>query len=42
MHRLPALAITALEMMEFGEKYADQVIAKLKTLIVHPVHLKRL
>jgi len=32
IHRLPALAITALEMNEFGERYAEQVIKNAKKL----------
>lgn len=32
IHRLPSLAITALEMNEFGEKYADQTIRNAKSL----------
>jgi len=32
IHRLPALAITALEMNEFGKDYADQVIRNAKRL----------
>ncbi len=31
-HRLPSLAVTALEMMEFGEEYANQVVKNAKTL----------
>ncbi len=32
IHRFPALGITALEMLEFGEKYAEQVIRNARTL----------
>ncbi len=32
IHRLPSLAITALEMNEFGEEYANQVIKNAKVL----------
>jgi len=32
IHRFPALGITALEMMEFGEEYAKQVISNSKAL----------
>ncbi len=32
LHRLPALAITALEMKYFGEAYADQVVRNAKAL----------
>lgn len=32
IHRLPALAVTALEMNEFGRQYADQVIKNAKAL----------
>jgi glycine hydroxymethyltransferase len=32
LHRLPAFAITAVEMLEFGEKYAGQVVANAQTL----------
>jgi glycine hydroxymethyltransferase len=32
IHRLPSLAITALEMNEFGKDYADQTINNAKTL----------
>ncbi len=32
LHRLPALAITALEMKYFGESYADQVVRNAKAL----------
>ncbi|MCG2872418.1 MAG: serine hydroxymethyltransferase [Acidilobus sp.] len=32
LHRLPATAVTALEMLEFGRQYADQVIRNAKRL----------
>jgi len=32
LHRLPALAITAVEMKYFGEQYADQVVRNARTL----------
>jgi glycine hydroxymethyltransferase len=32
LHRLPSLAVTALEMKEFGEAYADQIIRNSRTL----------
>ncbi len=32
LHRLPALAITALEMKHYGELYADQIVRNAKTL----------
>ncbi|MEM2144999.1 MAG: serine hydroxymethyltransferase, partial [Candidatus Jordarchaeaceae archaeon] len=32
LHRLPSLAITLLEMLEFGEKYADQIVKNSKKL----------
>ncbi len=32
LHRLPALAITALEMKYFGEAYADQIVRNARTL----------
>jgi len=31
-HRLPSLAVTALEMLEFGEQYASQVVSNAKAL----------
>jgi len=31
LHRLPALAVTAVEMMEFGKEYATQVVRNAKT-----------
>ncbi len=31
-HRLPSLAVTAVEMMEFGEEYASQVVKNAKAL----------
>lgn len=31
LHRLPALAVTAIEMMYFGEAYAEQVVRNAKT-----------
>ncbi len=31
-HRLPSLAVTAIEMMEFGEEYARQVVSNAKAL----------
>ncbi len=30
LHRLPAMAVTAIEMMEFGEAYADQIVRNAK------------
>ncbi len=32
LHRLPALAITTAEMMEYGEAYADQIVRNAKAL----------
>ncbi|MEM3593680.1 MAG: serine hydroxymethyltransferase, partial [Candidatus Jordarchaeaceae archaeon] len=32
LHRLPSLAITLIEMLEFGEKYADQIVKNSKKL----------
>ncbi len=32
LHRIPALAITALEMIQYGEEYAEQIIKNAKTL----------
>ena len=32
LHRLPSLAITLIEMLEFGEKYAEQIVKNSKKL----------
>ncbi len=34
LHRLPALAVTTLEMMEFGEEYARQIVRNAKAFAV--------